>query len=285
MNTNPSRFIFVGLIVLGIFAYLFALAAFNQSQKAAREQGIALTQVARQETTLVKTQTTSTAVSPAQSKSQPTTAPIPIPTVDQSASIAFSREIATQAVNKLQIDPELSLLLATEAMRVANTDQAEYALRRSLVESNVRMILREHNGPVYKAIYSPDGKYIATGGKDGNARLWNTSTGQLLATLDAQVSEFSLGMINTFVFSPDGNLLVTVGGAGIVKMWHVPDGKLVRVLSGEESLVSIAGIAFSPDHKWLMGVECRAAGALLAKRQFVFGVLKHGRASPALTDR
>lgn len=260
MSPNPSRYIFAGLIILFILGYLFALAIFSQSQNTTRERDTALTQVALQATTLATVQTRIAPASPTLLTTQPTIAPTP--TADQSAPMAFSREIAAQAIDRLQIDPELSLLLSTEAMRVADTDQARYALRRSLVESNLRIVLRENNGPVYKAIYSPDGKYIATGGKDGNARIWDAATGRLLATLDAQVSEYSLGMFGSFVFNPEGSLLVTIGNPGIVKMWQVPGGNLVRVLSGETPRVPIVGVAFSPDRKWLMGIDCNPVDIL-----------------------
>jgi AAA domain-containing protein len=51
---------------------------------------------------------------------------------------ARSRELATNSISLLQTDPNLSLILATKAARIARTTQAEDALRRCLLESPVR---------------------------------------------------------------------------------------------------------------------------------------------------
>ncbi len=52
--------------------------------------------------------------------------------------IAQSRELATNSISLLPNDPNLSLILATKAARIARTTQAEDALRRCLLESPMR---------------------------------------------------------------------------------------------------------------------------------------------------
>jgi hypothetical protein len=51
---------------------------------------------------------------------------------------ARSRELAANSISLLPVDPNLSLILATKAARIARTTQAEDALRRCLLESPVR---------------------------------------------------------------------------------------------------------------------------------------------------
>jgi AAA domain-containing protein len=51
---------------------------------------------------------------------------------------AQSRELAANSISLLQVDPNLSLILATKAARVARTRQAEDALRRCLLETTMR---------------------------------------------------------------------------------------------------------------------------------------------------
>src|SRR3990172_6746595 len=63
---------------------------------------------------------------------------------DWTKTTALPRDLVASAISQLPIDPELSVLLAMEAVRVVPTDQAEDALRQSLVESHVRGRLRGH---------------------------------------------------------------------------------------------------------------------------------------------
>ncbi len=55
--------------------------------------------------------------------------------------------------------------------------------------------------------FSPDGRLIATVNDDGSARLWDATTGNLLATLHSPIAEQSdrLTSGNGIVFSPDGS--------------------------------------------------------------------------------
>ena len=52
--------------------------------------------------------------------------------------LSRSRELAASAVSALASDPELSILLAAEGVRVRRTLEAEDALRQALLESHVR---------------------------------------------------------------------------------------------------------------------------------------------------
>ena len=57
-------------------------------------------------------------------------------------------------------------------------------------------------GGIWRASFSPDGKFIVTIGSDKTARLWKSADGQLLATLEGHsgwVAEFS----------PDSQRIVT----------------------------------------------------------------------------
>ena len=52
-----------------------------------------------------------------------------------------------------------------------------------VISGNVLLRLRKSIGPVYAVAISPDGKSIASGGRDGKLRIWNTKTGKMDAEL------------------------------------------------------------------------------------------------------
>ena len=70
--------------------------------------------------------------------------------------------------------------------------------------------------------YSPDGKTIASGGRDTFVRLWDVETGALKAKLTGHT-----GDVNSLAFSPDGKTLASAGG--ISQNRKQPDDRTVRI--------------------------------------------------------
>ena len=98
----------------------------------------------------------------------------------------------------------------------------------------------DHTGAVYTAEFSPDGKWIVTASADGTARIWDASTGKLLAELKHE------NIVGSAHFSPDGKYVVTASG-NTASVWDAATGKLVAKLDGHTKVVNSA--AFSPEQK------------------------------------
>lgn len=107
--------------------------------------------------------------------------------------------------------------------------------------------LNGHAGPVYKAVYSADGRHIATVGEDGHCRVWNAQSFQL--THDLAVSD---GRVVAAAFSRDSTRLATASRDSLVKVWDVETGHLSLELFGHEG--GAADAAFSPDDSLVVSV-------------------------------
>ncbi|NJN44056.1 MAG: hypothetical protein HC806_04550 [Anaerolineae bacterium] len=102
---------------------------------------------------------------------------------EEQARLATSREFSLFSLNKLDEDPELSILLALQALETAYTKQAEEALHRALQTSRVLLTLTGHTDAILDVVFSPDSSRLATASHDGTVRVWDGHTGEMLMTL------------------------------------------------------------------------------------------------------
>ncbi len=97
-----------------------------------------------------------------------------------------------------------------------------------------------HNGTVHSAVFSPDGKRLASVGADATVKVWNAQTGQAILTLKSPTSH-----ISNVCFSPDGKRLASADG----KVWDAASGKELLAFQGQKGFVN--SVCFSPDGKHL----------------------------------
>lgn len=155
--------------------------------------------------------------------------------------LASSRELAAAAVSNLQVDPERSLLLALQALFTADTLEARNSLRRALPELHILRTI-----PAYRqspgVAYSPDGTRLASIGIDGEAKIWDSASGQELLKLSLDSGETGWGI----AYSPDGKRVATVWSSRLV-VWDTDTGKPVLTLPGNLGQTTVDHTSFSPD--------------------------------------
>lgn len=96
-----------------------------------------------------------------------------------------------------------------------------------------------HTGYLNTITISPDGSLAASGGKDGNAMLWDLNEGKHLYTL-----ETGGAVINSLCFSPNRYWLCAAAGPSI-RIWDLESKSVVEEVKPE--LVSISAKTRSPD--------------------------------------
>ena len=195
--------------------------------------------------------------------------------------------LANEAVSQQQIGNDtLGAVLAREAFLFNEKSGGVYlnevydALRRTLnaLEDGKGgpTVLGRHDDWVTALAYSPDSRWIASAGNDGNVFLWRAmgsptdasvltqgavqhlafgpsgkhlAVGDTLWDLETRQPQASLGETQPadpdVAFSPDGKLQATGGADGTVRLQNVETGVELAVLRGHEG--PVMALAFSPD--------------------------------------
>ncbi len=99
----------------------------------------------------------------------------------QQARLAQSRQLAASAEAELATDPEQSISLAAQGVRIQGTPQAIHALSSALSTSRLRADLLGPS-PVEAVAFSPAGGELAVGSDDGAVRMWRLSDARVLWT-------------------------------------------------------------------------------------------------------
>jgi WD40 repeat protein len=178
---------------------------------------------------------------------------------------AQSRALVAGALNELNRDPELSLVLARRAATLNSSELVWAALRDSLLSSRVRRIV-PLGAPGTQAAFQADGRtavaltstgrvIVADGGSGQIVRIFTLNAPRgLIDPTGSRVLAFGLKHTPTLytvatgastrlrtrpvtgaVFSNDGDRLVTMDTGRLAHVWDTSSGRLLQVLKADHT--------------------------------------------------
>ncbi|MFH1724894.1 MAG: protein kinase [Elusimicrobiota bacterium] len=97
-----------------------------------------------------------------------------------------------------------------------------------------------HDADVTATAFSPDGKTVLTGSRDGTARFWGARTGEPVGEVMRHK-----GWVSAATFSPDGSIVATSTSEKAARVWQTGTGKAIGEVMLHEGYVK--RVVFSPD--------------------------------------
>lgn len=119
------------------------------------------------------------------------------------------------------------------------------------IETGKQLWTVSHDASVEALVFSPTGEYVATGIQNGQAQLWEITTGTPRLPV-IHVTVIHEKSVEALTFSADGSHFATGGADGIVNVWQVNSGEKVTRL---EELGSVTALQYLPDNALLIGTD------------------------------
>ena len=146
---------------------------------------------------------------------------------------SFITNIDSESSFSPSFSPDSQIIVATD-MGIDEDD----SITISKVDGTLLKKFKGHRGRITCVGFSPDGKFIASAGKDGMIKFWAID-GTLIKTIKAHTNK-----ITSLSFSPDGKIIASASNDNTIKLWN-NDGTSIKTID----TIQPNSVSFSPNGK------------------------------------
>ena len=162
---------------------------------------------------------------------------------------SFSKVNSYSSINSVGFSPNGRHIASgdKDTTELYDTIKKKYTIKLWNVKNgSLIRTFKGHTDDVNALIFSPDGRYIASG-SSYKIKLWNVKDGALIRTFVIRTIGGDQDSLSSLSFSPDGTKIASGDWDQTIKLWNVKDGALIRIFEGHSKYVNT--ICFSPDGK------------------------------------
>jgi WD40 repeat protein len=160
-------------------------------------------------------------------------------------------------LNKMNLQTTVyTVAWAPEGLRIVSAGNGTNIYVWNAVTGQTLTCYQGHSGwlpNVYAAVWSPDGKYIASvcscAGMDKTVHIWDATTGQTLSRYDASYGWTPKFSVLSVAWSPDGTHIAATCGDKTIRIWNMATGCLASIYRFRSEWSS--HIAWSPDSRYI----------------------------------
>jgi WD40 repeat protein len=171
---------------------------------------------------------------------------------EQQNKLVLTRHLTAQAQSILLLEhepQETALLLAIQSMRFHPSGEAAQILQQNELSYPVsRMTWPTYRAAwedkIYSISFSPNGKYVVSGGPYHTARVWDAFTGEEISRITQD------GFVASVAVSPDNKYVVSGGESKTVRVWDIVSGQEISSMTHDHG-GRVSFVTFSPNGKYV----------------------------------
>ena len=150
-----------------------------------------------------------------------------------------SKSLRSQAY----FSPKKELAIAASDGNIYILNPTDFSIKKTIEQA--------HDNSVFVVKFSPDGKYLWSGGRDAHLKIWDVEN-DFKNVFSAPAHWFT---INAIVFSPDGKFAATGSRDKTIKIWDTETFQLLKVIDTARlggHINSVNTLLWSKYNNWLI---------------------------------
>jgi WD40 repeat protein len=139
------------------------------------------------------------------------------------------------------------MVFSFDGLQIALCYRRDYSICLWHTHSGLALLapMQGHIDNVRSVMFSPDGKRLVSGSEDATVRVWDTTSGTEVYTLEGHK-----GTIYSVTFCPDGSRIVSGSADKTVRLWNATSGTPIFIMRGHIGEVHSA--TFSADGRQII---------------------------------